>query len=168
MPETWDYPITSIQPASYLRCISHFLVQFSAMDWVRRATVNWSIKRGKLSWENSRRPVSIKLRLMKYTDEPEACWIKVEFLRSSVRNWSEPWLQRWMKIFSTWGYKNFSCPQTHKKRQEKALCSMKMRDLFQPWVWHDMIPPAASPGGTPTNTDYNLKTHEGFLQSNYH
>lgn len=60
--------------------------------------------------------MSIKLRLTKYTDEPEACWIKVEFLRSSVRNWSEPWLQRWMKIFSTWGYKHFSFPQTHKKR----------------------------------------------------
>lgn len=42
-----------------------------------------------------------KPRSMKYNEEPEACWIKVEFLRSSVRNWSDPWLQRWTKIFST-------------------------------------------------------------------
>lgn len=37
--------------------------------------------------------------------------------------------------------------------------------LLSPWVSHDTIPPAASPEGTPTNTDHNQKTHGRFLQS---
>lgn len=34
--------------------------------------------------------------------QPDACWIKVEFLLSSVRKCLEPWPHRWTKIFSTW------------------------------------------------------------------